>query len=83
MHPCPTCGCHVRRAGPCPTCAAPASAPARTTAALLLGLTLAGCGGDATTPTDETTGDTGITIEALYGVTTSDTVEETDDHTGR
>ncbi|MCB9697013.1 MAG: hypothetical protein H6738_09570 [Alphaproteobacteria bacterium] len=82
MHPCPTCGCHVRRIGPCPTCAAPAAKPSRTAAAVLLGLALAGCGGDKTT-TDTTTGDTATLPEALYGVTVTDTIETTDDHTGR
>lgn len=80
MHPCPICGCHVRRdapAGRCPSCGAPSATPSRTAAALLLGLALAGCGGDATT-TDSTTGDTGtITAQPEYGVTVSDTVEET------
>ena len=88
MHPCPICGCHVRRDAPggrCPSCdAAPGTSPSRTAAALLLGLALAGCGGDATT-TDQTTGETGtITAQPEYGVTVSDAVEETtdDDHTG-
>ena len=68
--PCPRCGCHLVRdtAPSCPHCGTRLGRPAaRTAAAVLLGLSLAGCGGDKA---DADSTDTGtMTMEPEYGVT--------------
>jgi hypothetical protein len=74
MVPCSSCGCHVRASdAACPSCGAAhrrASLPTVTAVALLMGL--AACSGEKTDDTHS-----GGTPQPEYGVTTTDTVEDT------
>lgn len=61
MIPCTTCGSHARPLTSCPSCGSPVRIARTSVAALMLGLAVAGCGGDGDKSTTDTTGDTGET----------------------
>lgn len=62
MKPCNVCGSHVRPSSSCPSCGTPLRVARTSMAAVMLGLAVAGCGGDADkSTTDGHTGDTGET----------------------
>lgn len=74
MVPCASCGCHVRASdAACPSCGAARrrALPTVTAVALLMGL--AACSGEKTDSTDHS----GSTPQPEYGVTTTDTTEDT------
>ncbi|MCA9491239.1 MAG: hypothetical protein KC621_15015 [Myxococcales bacterium] len=80
MKPCSTCGSHVRPSTACPSCGSPMRIARTSMAAVMLGLAVAGCGGDAEkSTTDGNTGDTGETTPTSgvdYGTMMMVPVEE-------